>query len=175
MINIKYFLNIGISEKRFRELLEEISIVSWGDISAEELDQRILKEISIKFSSEIFQKTLTTVPVKFPKISKKMLNTISDEIFKRVMKENPEDMCCYFLGLKFYQRMARRWSPYIILEHCFYQDILNNTVFAEEENVVYNNKMRAAELSRTSKNESIVIQKNNFRLYMLIKQTDCMF
>ena len=170
-------LNIeeSISENRFRKLLEEIPIMSWGDVSAEELDQRIIREISLKIVSEIFQKTLDAGSTEFSKVSEKSLNKVSDEVFKSVMTESPEDMCCYFLGLKFYQRMARRWSPYIILEHCFYQDILNGTVSPQEENVVYNNKMRAAELSLTSKNEPIVIQKNNYRLYTLIKQIDCMF
>jgi hypothetical protein len=168
-------LNIEISENRFRKLLEEIPIMSWGDVSAEELDQRIIREISMKIVSEIFQKTLDAEPTEFSKISEKLLNKVSDEVFKSVMTESPEDMCCYFLGLKFYQRMARRWSPYIILEHCFYQDILNGTVSPEEENVVYNNKMRAAELNLTAKNEPIVIQKNNYRLYTLSKQIDSMF
>jgi hypothetical protein len=171
----KYSLNIEISENRFRKLLEEIQIMSWGDVSAEKLDQRIMKEISIKTSSEILQKTLPSVPGEFLKTSEKMLNIVSNEIFKRVTKENTEDMCCYFLGLKLYQRMARRWGPYIILEHCFYQDILNDTVSPDEESVVYHNKMRAAELSLTSKNEPIVIRKNNYRLYTVIKQIDSMF
>jgi hypothetical protein len=143
----------------------------------------------MKIASEIFQKTLAAVPIEFLKISEKLLNTISDEIFKRLMKENLEYICCYFLGLKLYQRMARKWSPYMILEHCFYQDILNGTVSPQEKDVVskekdivdkerdfvYNNKMRAAELNLTSKGEIIVIQKNNYRLYTLIKQIDCMF
>jgi hypothetical protein len=185
----KYSSNIEVSENRFRKLLEEISIMSWKDVSAEELEQRIIREISLKIASEIFQKTLAAVPTEFLKISEKLLNAISDEIFERLMKENIEDMCCYFLGLKLYQRMARKWSPYMILEHCFYQDILNGTVSPQEKDVVskekdivdkerdfvYKNKMRAAELSATCQNKPIVIQQNNYHLYTLIKQMDCMF
>jgi hypothetical protein len=132
------------------------------------------KSLSVREISVITDFSAVLNSTKFSKVSEKLLNKVSDELFKSVMTESPEDICCYFLGLKFYQRMARRWGPDIILEYCFYQDILNGTVSPEEENVVYNNKMRAAELNLTTKNEPIIIQKNNYRLYTLIKQIDSM-
>jgi hypothetical protein len=50
------------NRETFRALLEEIQIMSWGDVSAEELNHRIMSEISIKFLTEVLPKILKEIP-----------------------------------------------------------------------------------------------------------------
>jgi len=173
-ILLKYYPYIAISEERFRALLEEIQIISGGNMSAEELNQIIMKEISLKFLSEISQNALKAVPTEFLKISEETLSKVSVEIFKRAMEGNPEEMCRNFLALKFYQRIASMWSPYLIFKHCFYQDIINGTVSPEEIDVVCNHKNRAVELDKGSENEQKSIQTSH-ALYAFIQKLGCMF
>jgi hypothetical protein len=172
--SLKCFPNVEISEERFRKILEEMPIMSWEEMSSEELHLKIVKEISIKISAEIFQKALEETHLEFLKISEEILNKMSKEIYKRIVSENLEEMCNKISELKFYQDLINSLSPRIIFEHFFHRDIIEGTVSSEEKDFVI--KKKDTESNRGTKTEPISVRlTDDSDVYAFLRQKDIVF
>jgi hypothetical protein len=128
----KYILDIEISEETFNHILDFKDLPL--DKSPEEVRGLELVELmSLKISRKIFQNSLKEIYENFPKNAKKLLFNIKDDIFNKIIEENPQELYHKIVTMNDYQLEIRDKILSIIFEHCFEADILNNTVSDEEK------------------------------------------
>lgn len=121
-----------MSKEKFPEILKNIGFSSIG-FQEEVSGWKLVKEVSLKLSEGIFQNLLKEIAFEFPKDSENPLHNIplsdiSDDVFNEIVKEDPQGLYHKMVKIKNDQRKILFKSPFVIFEHCFGEDILNNTV-----------------------------------------------
>lgn len=130
--SLKEFPNFEISEKTFRKMLEEVFFPLEGQ-SARECCLRIMKEMAVKMSEEIFQAELKGTYIEFMGSAEEIIKTtMSEEMLKRLVEGDPKEMYYKIIIIKMYQCVIRLSSPDIIFEHCVQRDIADGTASPEE-------------------------------------------
>jgi predicted small metal-binding protein len=116
-----------ISEETFKKMLKEIPL-SMENKSYEEQAFRIIKELSIKISHEI-----TPMPNEdFNKISQRILNKTSEDIFKKIMEGLPEILSDKIIRIKYYHCGSTGVISDLLFKHCFQRDDRDGTPSPEE-------------------------------------------
>lgn len=138
---------IDLQEKTFREMLRKTSFPE-NRLPTEISGRKILKEITLKVSSEILQKTLKEIEIELPRDASKMTFELSDAIFKKIEEEYPNELYTKIVEIKNYDLNLIQMTPFIIFNHCFNCDLFENTLsegemdFVEEKrDLVRRNKL----------------------------------
>lgn len=137
--SLKHLQKVEISAETFQKIVEDIPLermpfvweeVEWGA----EVWLRIILEMSIRISYEIFQKMLKEMPVQFTKASEEVLKRMSEEILNRVVEGNVEEICLEILKIKYNLYKMRFISiPDVTFEHCYHRDIADGIASPEEK------------------------------------------
>jgi hypothetical protein len=150
---------VEISKERFLEILEEIPIMEWGEISFNKLNPRILEELADRIYFEILHKLEKNRPEEFQEIPKKILTKVQNAIFTKIVTTESEEMCENILELKYYQEITRVWGPYTLFKYAFYSDIKKGTVSSKEISYVQRLKTESCTFIDSEKVEPMSVQQ----------------
>jgi len=150
----QYFQNSSMSEEKFKRMLEEIK----DPLEEKDLDgviQRVIKELSMKVSHEIFSKRLAELSEESLQ-NQEVLNKMSDEIFEKLMEKNPIDLpmkICEIIDTRF-QKMSTIFDK--IFDHFYQRDVMDGSDSDEEQKFVSEmNKITSFKISEIKRVEDI--------------------
>jgi len=137
----EYLQTFSLSEKRFQEILKDISPQS-EEVSEEILGRKLIKLLSLRISHEIFRTSFQEIAEEkeLPRKALELDFNIADDIFNKIVEGDSQGLYHKIVKINNHQREISYISPFIIFEHCFEDDILNDTVSDEEKEFIKRKK-----------------------------------
>lgn len=130
----KFSSNIELLDEEFLELLEQTDI-KVGEISGGELIERVMDDISLEISNQIYKQMLNEIPVeslKVKEMSEEVRNKIALEVIQKLYKEIDNDTFERISTITTLQNIFRITFLDIIFENCVVRDIIDGTCAPEE-------------------------------------------
>lgn len=135
----EYISDIEISKEAFNHILDFKDLQL--EKSREKVHGRELVELmSLKISQKIFRNSLEEIYEDFPRNATKLLFDIKDDIFNKIIEEDPQELYNKMVKMNNYQLEIRDKTSSIIFDHCFEDEILNDTVSQEEKEFIKRKK-----------------------------------
>ena len=135
----KYLPTFSLSKKEFQEILDTIqpldTIHSKGKIQEEISGMELVGRLSFRISHEIFRTSFQEIAdqKELPRKALELDYDIAEDIFNKIVEEDPQELYHKMVEINNHKLKIQYNSPFIIFDHCFEDDILNNTVSQEEK------------------------------------------
>ena len=129
----KYLQTFSLSRERFQKILSDIEPQT-EDVQEEVIGRKLVKLLSLRISNEIFRASFQQIAdqKELPRKAVKLSYDIADDIFNKIVEGDPQELYYKMMKINNHQRTIQYNSPFIIFDHCFEADILNDTVSPEE-------------------------------------------
>ena len=97
-----------------------------------------MQRLSLRIAHEIFLTSFQDITdkKKLKILALKLLYDIKDDIFNKIIEEDPKGLYHKMVEIKNYQLKIQYNNPFIFFDHCFEDDILNDTVSPEEKEFI---------------------------------------
>jgi len=137
----EYLPTFSLSEKRFQKILKDIFHKS-EEVSEEILGRKLMKLLSLRISHEIFRTSFQEIAdeKELPRKALELDFDIADDVFNKIVEEDPQELYHKMVKINNHELKIQDNSPFIIFDHCFEDDILNNTVSDEEKEFIKRKK-----------------------------------
>jgi hypothetical protein len=129
----EYLHTFSLSRELFEKMLKDIEPQD-EDVMEEVIGRKVGQLMSLRISHEIFRPSFKAISDKqnLKKIALKLAFDIKDDIFNKIAEDDPQELYHRMVKINDHQRKIQYNSPFIIFDHCFEADILNDTVSPEE-------------------------------------------
>ena len=133
----QYLQTLSLSKEQFKKILSDIKPQA-EDVKEEVIGRKLVKLLSLRISHEIFRTSFQEIADEknLKRMALKLASDITDDIFNRVVEEDPQGLYHKMVEINNHQRKIQYNSPFIIFDHCFGDDILNDTVSPEEQKFI---------------------------------------
>jgi hypothetical protein len=137
----KYLQSFSLSRERFQKILSDIEPQA-EDIQEEVIGRKLVKLMSLRISHEIFRTSFQEIAneKELPRKALELDFDIADDIFNKMVEEDSQGLYHKMVEINNHQRKIQDNSPFIIFDHCFEADILNDTVSPEEKEFIKRKK-----------------------------------
>jgi hypothetical protein len=97
-----------------------------------------VQRLSLRIAHEIFRTSFQDIADKknLKRLALKLLYDIKDDIFNKIIEEYPKGLYHKMVEIKNYQLKIQYNNSFIFFDHCFEDDILNDTVSPEEKEFI---------------------------------------
>ena len=101
------------------------------------IGRKLVKLLSLRISHEIFRTSFQEIAdeKELPRKALELDFYIADDIFNKIVEGDPQGLYHKIVKINNHQREISYISPLIIFEHCFEDDILNNTFLTKKKNL----------------------------------------
>jgi hypothetical protein len=142
----EYLQTFSLSEERFQNMVKDIEPQA-EDVKEEVIGRKLVKLLSLRISHEIFRTSFQEIAdeKELPRKALKLDFDIADDIFNKIVEDGPQGLYHKMVKINNHQRKLHHNSPFIIFEHCFEDDILNDTVSDEEKEFIKRKKSSGQE------------------------------
>jgi hypothetical protein len=136
----QYLQTLSLSKEQFKKILSDIKPQA-EDVKEEVIGRKLVKLLSLRISHEIFRTSFQEIADEknLKRMALKLASDITDDIFNRVVEEDPQGLYHKMVEINNHQRKIQHNSP-ILFDHCFEDDILNDTVSDEEKEFIKRKK-----------------------------------
>ena len=112
------------------------------EVKEEFIGRKLVKLLSLRISHEIFRTSFQEIAdeKELPRKALELDFDIADDIFNKIVEEDPQGLYHKMVEINNHQRKIQDNSPFIIFDHCFEDDILNDTVSQEEKEFIKRKK-----------------------------------
>jgi len=133
----QYLQTFTLSREQFQKLLNDIKPQA-EDIKEEVIGRKLVKLLSLRITHEIFRASLQEISdeMNLKRIALKLVSDITDDMFNKMVEEDPQGLYHKMVGINNHQREIQYNGPFILFDHCFEDDILNETVSNEEKEFI---------------------------------------
>ena len=135
----EYISNIEISIETFEHMLD-IRNFSTEKNKEKVPVQELVGQISKGIAAEIFRDSLRKIFENSPINARRLYFNVINDVFKKITEEDPQELYQKMVKINDYQLEILDKTPSIIFEHCFEDDILDNTVSEEEKEFIKRKK-----------------------------------
>jgi len=137
----QYLQTFSLSRKQFQNILYDIKPQA-KDLKGEVIDRKLVKLLSLRISHETFRTSFQEIADEknLKRMALKLASDITDDIFNKIIEEDPQGLYHKMVEINNYQRKIQYNSPFILFDHCFEDDILNDTVSDEEKEFIKRKK-----------------------------------
>jgi hypothetical protein len=142
----EYLQTFSLSRTRFQEILNDMDPQS-ENVQEEVIGRKLVKLLSLRISHEIFRTSFQEIAdeKELPRKALELDFDIADNIFNKIVEDDPQGLYHKMVKINNHQRKLHHNSPFIIFEHCFEDDILNDTVSDEEKEFIKRKKSSGQE------------------------------
>ena len=132
----EYLQTFSLSGERFQKILKDIKSQA-EDVKEEVIGRKLVQLLSLRISHEIFRTSFQEIAdeKKLKKIALKLAFDINDDIFNKIVEQDPKGLYHKMVEINNHQLKIQYNSPFIFFDHCFEDDILNDTVSDEENDL----------------------------------------
>jgi len=137
----EYLLTLSLSRKKFQEIVDSIKPQD-EEMQEEVSGMELVAIMSLRISTEIFRKSFQEISDE-KEFSRKAVDlnfSIAQDIFDKIIEEDPQILYNKMIKINNHHRKIQYNNPFIIFDHCFEDDILNNTVSPEEKEFMIRKK-----------------------------------
>jgi hypothetical protein len=137
----EYLQTFSLSKELFQDMLNEIGHQS-DEVTEELIGRKLMKLLSLRISHEAFRISFQEIADKkgLPRKALELDFDIADDIFHKIVEEDPRELYHKMVEINNHQQRIQDNNPFIIFDHCFEDDILNDTVSPEEKEFVKRKK-----------------------------------
>jgi hypothetical protein len=137
----EYLQTFSLSKELFQKILSNIKPKA-ENVKEEVIGRKLVQSLSLRISHEIFRTSLQEIAdeKKLPRTAQKLAFDIRDDISNKMVEEDPQGLYHKLAKINNHQQKIQYNSPFIIFEHCFENDILNDTVSDEEKEFIKRKK-----------------------------------
>ena len=137
----EYLQTFSLSKELFQDILNEIGHQS-EDVTEELIGRKLMKLLSLEISQEIFRTSFQEIAdeKELPRMTLELDFDIADDVFNKIVEEDPQELYHKMVEINNHQRKIQDNNPFIIFDHCFEDDIINDTVSQEEKDFMKRKK-----------------------------------
>jgi hypothetical protein len=108
------------------------------DVKEEIIGRKLVQLLSLRISHEIFRTSFQEIADEknLKKVALKLAFDIKDDIFNKITEENPKGLYHKMMEINNHKLKIQYNNSFIIFDHCFEDDILNDTVSPEEKEFI---------------------------------------
>jgi hypothetical protein len=112
------------------------------DIKEEVIGRKLVQLMSLRLSYEVFRTSFQEIADKknLQRIALKLSFDIKDDIFNKLVEDDPQGLYHKMMEINNHKLKIQYNSPFIIFDHCFEDDILNDTASPEEKKFIKRQK-----------------------------------
>jgi len=112
------------------------------DVKEGIIGRKLVKILSLRISHEIFRTSFQEIADQknSKRMALKLASDITDDIVNKMIEEDPQGLYHKMVEINNHQREIQYNSPFILFDHCFEDDILNDTVSDEEKEFIKRKK-----------------------------------
>jgi hypothetical protein len=129
----QYLQTFSLSREPFQKVLNDIKPQA-EDVKGDVIGRKLVKLLSLRIAHEIFRTSLQEISdeMNLKRIALKLVSDITDDMFNKMVEEDPQGLYHKMVRINNHQREIQYNGPFILFDHCFEDDILNETVSPEE-------------------------------------------
>ena len=137
----EYLQTFSLSRERFQKILKDMKPQA-EDVKEEVIGRKLVKLLSLKIAHEIFRTSFQEIADKknLKRMALKLASDIADDVFNKIVEEDPQGLYHKMAEINNHQQKIQDNSLFIIFDHCFEADILNDTVSSEEKEFIKRKK-----------------------------------
>ena len=137
----EYLQTFSLSGERFQKILKDIKPQA-EDVKEEIIGRKLVKQLSLRISHEIFRTSFQEISNEknLQRMGVKLAYDIKDDLYNKMVEEDPKELYHRMVEINNHQRKIQYNSPFIIFDHCFEDDILNDAVSDEEKEFIKRKK-----------------------------------
>jgi len=136
-----YLQTFSLSRELFQKILKDIEPQA-EDIKEEVIGRKLVQLMSLRLSYEVFRTSFQEIADKknLQRIALKLSFDIKDDIFNKLVEDDPQGLYHKMMEINNHKLKIQYNSPFIIFDHCFEDDILNDTASPEEKKFIKRQK-----------------------------------
>lgn len=136
-----YLQTFSLSRELFQTILKNIEPQT-EDVNEEVMGRKLVQLISLGISHEVFRPSFQEISDRknLKRSALKLSFDIKDDIFNRLIEEDPRELYHKMTEINNHKLKVKYNSPFIIFDHCFEDDILNDTASPEEKEFIKKQK-----------------------------------
>jgi hypothetical protein len=136
-----YLQTFSLSRELFQKMLNDIEPQA-EEVKKEVIGRKLVKLLSLRISHETFRTSFQEIADEknFKIMALKLASDITDDIFNKMVEEDSQGLYHKMVEINNHQRKIQYNSPFILFDHCFEDDILNDTVSDEEKEFIKRKK-----------------------------------
>jgi hypothetical protein len=137
----QYLQTVSLSREQFQKILYAIKPQT-EDVKEEVIGRKLVKLLSLRIAHELFRTSFQEIldEKNLKRMALKLVSDITDDIFDKMIEEDPQGLYHKIVEINHHQQKIQYNSPFILFDHCFEDDILNDTVSNEEKEFIKRKK-----------------------------------
>jgi hypothetical protein len=137
----QYLQTFSLSREQFQKILYAIKPKT-EDVKEEVIGRKLVKLLSLRIAHELFRTSFQEISDEqnLKRMALKLVSDITDDIFDKMIEEDPQGLYHKMVEINHHQQKIQYNSPFILFDHCFEDDILNDTVSNEEKEFIKRKK-----------------------------------
>jgi hypothetical protein len=137
----EYLQTFSLSKELFQDILNEIGH-QYEEVPEELIGRKLMKLLSLRISHEAFRTSFQEIAdeKELPRIALELDFDIADDVFNKIVEDDPQELYHKMVEINNHQRKIQDNNPFIIFDHCFEDDILNDNVPQEEKDFMKRKK-----------------------------------
>ncbi len=137
----EYLQTFSLSRELFEKILKDIELQA-EEIPEELIGRKLMKLLSLRIVHEAFRISFQEIAdeKELPRKALELDFDIADDVFNKMIEEDPQGLYHKMMKINNHKLKIQDNSPFIIFDHCFEDDILNDTVSQEEKEFIKRKK-----------------------------------